>query len=138
MKSKRESRIFFKDVSEDKKSITIHNLLMYTAGFPGAIIELITEQSYEQFLRENLFLTVGMNHTGYVLPDWNEDDIVTGYTRDEKWGKPTELMWSEDGPGWHLKCNGGILSPIDDMYRCGRAILGNNILSTEEKKRKGI
>jgi len=85
MKSKRESRIFFKDVSEDKKSITIHNLLMYTAGFPGAIIELITEQSYEQFLRENLFLTVGMNHTGYVLPDWNEDDIVTGYTRDEKW-----------------------------------------------------
>jgi len=101
----------------------------------GAIIEIVTGQSYEKFLREKLFLPAGMKHTGYILPDWNEEDIVIGYKGEEKWGKPTELMWTEDGPGWHLKCNGGILSTINDMYKWGKAILGDNVFTEEEKKK---
>jgi len=167
---------YFNNVPEDKKNITIHNLLTHTAGFPGAIgddyekisrddfiqqamntklkftpgkkysysnvgysmlgaiSESVTGQSYEYFLRENLFLPASMKHTGYVLPDWKEDNIVIGYRGDKKWGKPTEHLWGENGPGWHLKCNGGILSTIDDMYKWGKAILGDNVFSQTEKK----
>ncbi len=100
----------------------------------AAIIELVTGQSYESFLRENLFLPAGMQRTGYVLPAWDEADIVVGYSGAQRWGKPTELMWGENGPGWHLQGNGGILSTIDDMYQWGKAILGQGVFTEAEKK----
>jgi len=167
---------YFKNVPDDKKKITIHELLTHTAGFSeaigddyekisrddfikramssklkyepgkqysysnvgysllGAIIEIVTGESYESFLRENLFLPAGMKNTGYVIPDWNEDDIVIGYMGSRKWGRPTNLLWGKDGPGWNLKCNGGILSTIDDMCKWGRAILGPHLFTEEEKK----
>jgi len=100
----------------------------------AAIIERVTGQRYEQFLREKLFLPAGMQRTGYVLPAWNEADIVTGYSGDKRWGKPTELLWGEHGPGWHLQGNGGILSTLDDMHKWGEAILGHGVLTEDEKK----
>ena len=100
----------------------------------AAIIELVTGQSYERFLREHVLLPAGMERTGYVLPAWDEADIVVGYAGQERWGKPTELMWGEDGPGWHLQGNGGLLSTLDDLYRWGRAILGEHVFTAAEKQ----
>jgi CubicO group peptidase (beta-lactamase class C family) len=167
---------YFKGVPEDKKHITIHQLLTHTAGFPGAIgddyekisrenfvkralaaklklkpgeqyfysnvgfslagviLEKVSGKSYEAFLREHILQPAGLAKTGYVLPRWNPENIVVGYRADKKWGKPTDLLWAKDGPGWHLKCNGGILSTIDDMLDWGRAILANKVFSKEEKK----
>lgn len=99
----------------------------------AAVVEKVSGQSYETFLREHLFLPAGMDHTGYVLPDWQPEKIATGYRGDRRWGKLNEKNWAKDGPYWHLRGNGGILSTPGDMYRWHRALLDDDILSVEAK-----
>ncbi len=101
----------------------------------AAIIEIVSGQSYEAYLREALFLPAEMEKTGYLLPDWRDDEIAIGYySDDDVAGKPNAQPWAEDGPYWHLRGNGGILSSAEDMFRWRQALLGNDILSDEAKQ----
>lgn len=101
----------------------------------GAIIEIVTKRSFEEFLRKNLLLPAGLTRTGYILPKWDRDDIVVGYQGKKRWGTPIERLWGKDGPGWHLKCNGGIMTTIDEICEWGQAILGNKVFTKDEKKK---
>lgn len=101
----------------------------------GAIIEIVTDGSFEEFLRKNLFLPAGLSRTGYTLPKWDKDDIVTGYQGEKRWGTPIERLWGKDGPGWHLMCNGGIMTTIDEICKWGQSILGNEVFTEDEKKK---
>lgn len=98
----------------------------------GIIIERISGEAYEEFLRNNLFLPAGMKQTGYVLPDWDKANMAYGYKVDEL---PIDQNWNEEGPGWHLKGNGGILSTIGDMYAWHKALLSDKILNESAKKK---
>jgi len=100
----------------------------------AAILEKVTGQTYEEFLRRHLLLPAGLRHTGYGSPDWRGYEVVTGYRGDRRWGKPTEILWGDAGPGWHLQGNGGILSTVDDMLRWGEALLGERLFTDDEKK----
>jgi CubicO group peptidase (beta-lactamase class C family) len=84
----------------------------------GIIIEEVSGQSYESFLKTNLFNAAGMSATGYnLLKDVSfQDRIAVGYIDGEFDGKPTEMPWLEDGPAWHLRANGGILTSVAEMY----------------------
>jgi CubicO group peptidase (beta-lactamase class C family) len=84
----------------------------------GIIIEEVSGQSYESFLKTNLFIDAGMNATGYnLLKDISfQDRIAVGYIEGEFDGKPTEMPWLTDGPAWHLRANGGILTSVEEMY----------------------
>ncbi len=166
---------FFKNVPNDKKDITIHQLLTHSAGFtealgydykttsredfikqafesklkykPGeryqytnvgysllaAIIEIASEDSYEKFLNDHLFKPAGMHYTGYRLPDWGENQVAHGYRGNESFGQPNQKNWADDGPWWHLRGNGGIISTIHDMYQWHLALEGEEILSKEAK-----
>ena len=95
----------------------------------AAVIETITGDSYEVYLRESLFEPAGLQNTGYVLPDWTEASIAMGYSASEPQGRPNELPWADDGPYWHLRGNGGILSTAADMHRWQQALLDDRILS---------
>lgn len=99
----------------------------------GAIVELVSGKSYESFLHEHLFKPAGMNKTGYLLPQWKKEDLAHGYRGDKDWGTLRDRPWAEDGPGWHLRANGGILSTVGDMYKWHLALEGNRILSEEAK-----
>lgn len=101
----------------------------------AAIIEIVTGDSYEGFLRDQLFDPAGMPHTGYRLPEWGEKQVAHGYRGDEHFGQPHTQNWADDGPWWHLRGNGGIISTIHDMYRWHLALEGNMVLSEEEKNR---
>ena len=101
----------------------------------GAIVEIVSAQSYETYLRTNLFLPAGMKETGYKLPQWDNSRIAVGYQAGKRWGKSTEKPWAKDGPYWALRANGGILSTVDDMYRWDRALRGDSILSTAAKEK---
>ena len=101
----------------------------------AAIIELVSGQSYEQFLREALFLPAGMQHTGYLLPDWSDSVIATGYRDGQPVGKPNQLPWAEDGPYWHLRGNGGILSTANDMYRWHLALQTDTVLAAATREK---
>jgi CubicO group peptidase (beta-lactamase class C family) len=100
----------------------------------GMIVEKVSGMSYERFLYQNLWRPAGMEETGYKRPAFNDDLVATGYLNDDRaWGKPTEKQWDEDGPFWHLKGNGGILSTAEDMFRWHQALLTNRVLSKDAK-----
>jgi CubicO group peptidase (beta-lactamase class C family) len=101
----------------------------------AAIVEMTGGMNYEQFLQKYLFEPAGMKYTGYVLPDWKQQTLATGYRGKELWGKSNEKPWAADGPYWNLKGNGGILSNVEDMYLWHQALLTDNILNAAAKEK---
>jgi CubicO group peptidase (beta-lactamase class C family) len=98
------------------------------------IIEKVSGQSFEEYLYANLWKPASMGSTGYLRPAFSPDSIAIGYNRyDDAWGKPTEKLWDTNGPFWHLKGNGGILSTVGDLSRWHHALLGDRILSSAAK-----
>ena len=101
------------------------------AGFSllAAIIELVSGQSYEAYLNENLFKPAGMIKTGYRLPAWKADEIAQGYLRGRRWGTIFERRWAADGPYWNMRGNGGIHTTAADMLKWHLALGGDAVLS---------
>ncbi|GAA4274863.1 serine hydrolase domain-containing protein [Aquimarina gracilis] len=97
----------------------------------GIIIEKVSGVSYEEYLAKNLWTPARMKQTGYKKPEFRE--IAVGYKNNKKWGRPTEKEWSDNGPYWHLKANGGVLSTVQDMYKWHLALLNNEILDSKAK-----
>ncbi len=161
---------YFPDAPGDKASITIHQLLTHSAGFPGAIgddyenvdaaqfarlafgeplmnppgktyeysnvgysllgiiVEKVSGMGYEPFLRDHLWLPAGMTRTGYVAPKFQKEQLATGYRNGQRWGTALDHPWLPEGPGWHLRANGGVLSTTGDMYRWYKALTNNTVL----------
>jgi CubicO group peptidase (beta-lactamase class C family) len=95
----------------------------------GIIIEKVSGMPYEKHLYESLWHPAGMEQTGYRRPHFDDDLIAAGYTADDQaWGKPTGKAWDKDGPYWHLKGNGGVLSTAEDMFRWDQALLTDQVL----------
>ena len=100
----------------------------------AAIIEKASGKSYEEFLANRLFAPVGMTQTGYVLPEWEPDQVAVEYDENgEPKGKPFDHPWAEDGPYWNLRGNGGLLSTARDMFRWHAALRGDEVLSKSAK-----
>jgi CubicO group peptidase (beta-lactamase class C family) len=102
----------------------------------GAVIERVTGGSYETYLHDRLFKPAGMTKTGYALPNWGKSELARGYQIDKDWGTPLNREWAEDGPYWHLRANGGLLSTVGDLYRWSVALREDEILSIEAKQKQ--
>jgi len=165
---------FFDNLPEDKKGITIHQLLTHSAGFghgstddfdltpkeiyfsnlfqekllftPGSkyeysnsgysilgrIIELVSGQNYETYLSEKLFQPSGMEHTGYLLPDWDNITVANEYLLNVSNEGSHIAHYEKDGEiARTLLANGGIHSTNNDMYKWYQALKSNKILSQE-------
>lgn len=163
---------YVKDVPPDKSTITIHQLLTHSAGFPdaigddyaaidrdgflrlamstplkftpgqgynysnvgysilGAIVEQLSGRSYERYLHDELLVPAGISRTGYLIPDWSKEELAIGYRKDgERWGTMWDHPWAVDGPYWHLRCNGGLLSTTHDMTAWVDALREGKMLS---------
>jgi len=101
----------------------------------GMIVEKVTGQSYESFLRKELLLPSGMENTGYVLPDWDLNQMAIGYRNGERWGKVYQRGWIEDGPNWHLRANGGLHTSVGDMAEWLKTVKGRGVLDEDVAKR---
>lgn len=128
-----------------------HRYHYSNAGYSllGMTIEKVSGMGYEEYLHSRFFGPAGMAQTGYRLPKWRKEDLAVGYIRprtgrseettggvsEARWGTPLEHLWADDGPYWNLRCNGGILSTVGDMYRWFRALQGDTILSKEAKEK---
>ena len=100
----------------------------------AAIIEKVSGRSYEEFLAENLFAPAGMTQTGYVLPEWEPDQVAVEYDENgEPKGRPFDHPWADDGPYWNLRGNGGLLCTARDMFRWHVALRGDEVLSKSAK-----
>lgn len=118
----------------ERKPGTLYEYSNVGYSLLGIIIELVSGKSYEEFLHENLFSPAGMMNTGYLIPTWEKENLAHGYRGKSDWGTLLDHPWLEDGPGWHLRGNGGILSTVKDMYKWHKALEGNAVLGEEEKK----
>jgi hypothetical protein len=61
--------------------------------------------------------------------------VAIGWRGEDRAGAPQEMNWGDDGPGWNLRANGGILSTAADMRRWVRALEGDDLLSPSAKNK---
>lgn len=102
----------------------------------AAIVELVSKQNYEAFLRDQLWLPAGMKDTGYQAPNWPLARLPIGYRENgQAWGRTYKNGWLPDGPGWYLRGNGGVQSTLDDLYRWHQALEKPGVLSAEVLKK---
>lgn len=101
----------------------------------AAIVERLSGQSFDAYVQKHLFGPAEMEKTGYVLSRWDKDDFARGYRGDEEWGSFADKAWAEDGPYWHLRGNGGILSTLGDMYQWHLALEDEAVLSEAAKQK---
>jgi CubicO group peptidase (beta-lactamase class C family) len=101
----------------------------------AAIVEEASGVGYEEFLARNLFAPAGMTQTGYVLPEWDPEQVAIEYDeRGRPHGRPYDHPWAGDGPYWNLRGNGGLLSTAADMLRWHVALDGDEVLDAEAKR----
>ncbi len=101
----------------------------------GRIVERVSREGYEAFLRDELLLPAGLVETGYVLPEWDRDRLALGYRDGELWGVTQGRGWLDDGPNWHLRANGGLHTTVDDMLRWLNTVRGEGVLDAETTRR---
>ena len=94
----------------------------------GAIIEEVTGMSYDAYL-QSVMRPIGAAATGYRLGD--EHAYAHAYEGSHDLGLPFDRPWAEDGPYWHLRANGGLLSTVDDLYALHLALEEGRLLSPE-------
>jgi CubicO group peptidase (beta-lactamase class C family) len=101
----------------------------------GIVVERLSGRGYEEFLREELLLPLGMENTGYVLADWPDDAIALGYRDDVLFGRTVDQGWMADGPGWNLRAAGGLHSTLNDMHRWLQLLRGRGPLDAGQIER---
>lgn len=101
-------------------------------GLLAAIIEIVSGQPFQAYLKEHLFNPVGMIHTGfYNDPQWSEITVAHGYNKKKDFGSAA----TRPGPSWGLLGFGGVLTTIGDLYLWNTA-LENNLILAEKSTAK--
>lgn len=132
--------------TQDFIKLALHSKLLFNPGehyeysnvgysLLGIIIEQVSGQSYDTYLYENIFKPAGMEKTGYLHPAFQKEQLAVGYRNGERWGTALDRAWLSDGPGWHLRANGGILSTVGDMYKWALALKNNTVLSEAARQK---
>lgn len=168
---------FFTDAPEDKRDITVHQLLSHQAGFRhsmdnlnrrpprdvgaglilaspllhpvgsrysysnvgytllAAIVDKLSGSSYERFLREELWLPLGMTNTGMVLPDWSEAQIADGLEFTGPLPVRVDDERTDSGASWLARGAAGVSSTLPDLTRWAEALRRGAILSDASRRK---
>lgn len=96
----------------------------------GRIIEIVSGESYEGYVREELFNRAGMKQTGYLIPNWDTTMIANEYSYNVLHNGNNIARYQQDGKiSWSLMANGGINSTQEDMYKWFLALKSNTVLN---------
>lgn len=94
----------------------------------AAVIEIVSGVSYDVYVRDNILKPIGLNETGYLLPNFAPARVARGYRDGKDQGTFLERAHAPDGPYWNLRGNGGMLSTMSDMFRFYRALFSDGPL----------
>jgi CubicO group peptidase (beta-lactamase class C family) len=95
----------------------------------AAIVELVSGQSYGDYLEHNFFEPAGMTRTGLHedMERFSDHDLAVGY-EGQSYGKVnTPRYWGRTS--WLVMGSGGMASTTGDLYRWITAIRGGKTLS---------
>ena len=124
---------FFKQLFATKLQHTPGEKYAYSnAGYSilARVIELVSGMEYERFLNEHLFYPAGMKTTGYVIPNWKDQEIASGYIYNIfNVGTLISRFEKNKAISWNLKGNGGIHATTGDMFKWYNALKTNKIIS---------
>lgn len=94
----------------------------------AAIVEKLSGQDYESYLRARVFVPAGMRETGYAAPAWSAERLAVGYENGERWGTILERLAPPGSPFWALRGNGGLHTTLGDMLRWHQALATDRVL----------
>lgn len=100
----------------------------------AAVIELVSGQTYDEFVRANILAPLGLENTGFLLPRFAMARLAHGYRGSEDVGTMLSKPHAPDGPYWNLRGNGGVLSTVDDMHAFYKALFESNKLLKPETR----
>lgn len=91
----------------------------------GLIIESVSGMSYEDYVKKNIFIPLGMEHTRFGTHEEIIPHLASGYDPADS----THMM-----PGFYYSWSwtyaaGGILSTVDDLLKWDEALYSDKILS---------
>lgn len=96
------------------------------------LVEKISGKPFDAYLQDNIFNPLGMNATGYVVPQADMKRFAAMYRREDD-GRlsriPDEQANSFNTKSWNLKPGGfGLTSTIDDYMQFARMLLNGGTL----------
>ena len=98
-------------------------------GLLAAIIEEVTESSFQDFMHKTFFEPLHMTNTGFLGEDI-EGTPVDGYFNGKNLG--SVLDW--EGSAWGHLGSGGMFSSIQDLKKWELSLTSNEVLSVNEQK----
>lgn len=101
-------------------------------GLLAIIIEIVSGQPFQTYLKQHLFDPAGMVHTGfYNDPQWTEQIVAHGYNSGQDFGSAA----TRPGPYWGILGFGGILTTVGDLYLWNLALKNNTVLNNQSVTR---
>ena len=95
----------------------------------GAVIEVLSGKTLGEYLKEHIFDPLGMKHTGFFVPEDQQDGIATLYhIRDGM--KPDDRKYPSARPAFESG-GGGLFSTLEDYSRFARMLLHGGTLDGE-------
>jgi CubicO group peptidase (beta-lactamase class C family) len=94
----------------------------------SAIIEKVSGVSFADYLDENIFSKLDMNHT-QVINLLSEEDILETRVYGQHGGTLNDLVYLDGVTG-----DGAVYSSVHDLMRWHKALLNNELLSKEEQE----
>lgn len=97
----------------------------------GIIIEKVSGQDYESYLKAVILKPAGIAGISYFAGEADNNLIAVGYQNSVPWGThPKHFAAAGGGPYWNLKANGGLEASLSDMERWVIQIDNHTILNT--------
>ena len=90
------------------------------------IVQLVSRQSFEDYLRQHLFLPAGMEHSGFWgMVNRKEEKGIASVK--------TQRTGSVAGPNWGYRGAIGVLSTTEDLFHWQQAVFAGRILSAASR-----
>lgn len=100
----------------------------------AAVVEAVSGQPLESFLRDEILRPNGLRHTGYSFPRASRKGFARGYLNGKDQGLISDRISALGDDWWNLKGNGGIQASAEDMYRWHLALAGEGRLDAETRR----
>ena len=98
----------------------------------AAIIEKVSGQTYDEYIKRNIIDVVGLKNTGFLLPNFDPKRVAHGYRQGQDMGTMLLRPHAADGHYWNLRGNGGMLSTVGDMHEFYRVLFETEKLLTAD------